>query len=58
MRNSPHGRGILWFKNGDRYDGEWVEGNPRGICTYTLVDGTFYGIEWDEEGHLVALVVD
>jgi hypothetical protein len=34
MRN---GRGVYTFADGDRYDGEWKDGNShgRGVMTYT-----------------------
>ena len=29
-RGEPHGRGICYFLNGDRYEGQWKDGKLHG----------------------------
>jgi len=42
-----HGKGILIYPNGDRYEGQWTNGlrNGKGIMSY--VNGTIYEEEWE-----------
>ena len=58
MLGQPHGRGTLYFDDGDKYEGGWNDGFPCCMGTYTRADGSTYGVEWDADGKFVALVLD
>ena len=44
--NKKHGLGVMIFTNGDKYDGNWVDGNMHAgrdePGTYTFADGSTY----------------
>ena len=44
----PHGEGILYFKNKDKYQGEWSEGEFQGIGTYFHHDGKTRIGSWEK----------
>jgi len=46
--NCQDGRGRYTWANGDKYVGEWKDGNPHGKGTYTWVAGNKYEGEWKE----------
>lgn len=37
-----HGKGIDWYANGDRYEGDFVNGNKEGYGTYYYNNGVYY----------------
>lgn len=41
-----HGQGTLRWASGERYDGEWVEGEEHGLGVFTWRDGTTYDGFW------------
>ncbi|DBA74772.1 TPA: hypothetical protein ACH3X2_009295 [Trebouxia sp. C0005] len=41
-----HGQGTLRWASGERYDGEWVEGEEDGLGVFTWRDGTTYDGFW------------
>jgi hypothetical protein len=41
--DKPHGFGIMKFKKGKKYEGEWFEGRFHGQGVLTLKDETFSG---------------
>lgn len=41
-----HGQGTLRWASGERYDGEWVEGEEQGLGVFTWRDGTTYDGFW------------
>ena len=42
LKGLPHGKGILIWIDGDRYDGEWKHGKRDGNGIFTGADGRFY----------------
>ena len=44
-----YGKGIYTGFSGEKYDGEWKEGNYHGIGTYTFSDGTKWQGEWKND---------
>ena len=38
----PHGNGALTYANGDKYEGEFFEGEIAGRGKYTYADGSVY----------------
>ena len=49
MRDSKgkrHGKGLMVFANGDRYDGDWNKGIIDGHGTYTYANGLVYDGSW------------
>jgi hypothetical protein len=48
-RGRPSGAGSLLFSQGDRYDGEFVEGRRCGRGTYTFVCGDVYDGLWKDD---------
>jgi len=51
--NKPHGTGIMTWKNGDQYIGNWKHGKRSGLGTmYWRADGTsHYGFWEDDKRH-------
>jgi len=41
-----HGQGTLRWASGERYDGEWIEGEEDGLGVFTWRDGTTYDGFW------------
>lgn len=39
----------MLYSNGDRYEGDWLDGNKDGKGTYTYVNGNKYNGEWKED---------
>ena len=37
--DKQHGHGTFTYANGDKYVGEWKDGNKNGQGTYTFADG-------------------
>ncbi len=46
--NCATGTGTYYFANGDRYEGEWKDGNKDGLGTYYFADGNRAKEEWIE----------
>lgn len=44
-----NGYGVGYFSNGNRYEGNWVDGNRYGSGTYYFEDGTIYKGEWEDD---------
>ena len=42
------GIGTYYFANGDRYEGEWKDGNKDGLGTFYFADGDRAKEEWIE----------
>jgi len=42
-----HGQGILTYKNGSVYEGEWYSGMKCGKGKMTYSSGNYYEGEWD-----------
>lgn len=48
--DSPNGKGIQKFLNGDSYEGEWVNGKRQGFGTYRWANGVISEGDWlDDE---------
>ena len=43
-----HGKGILIFTDGSRYEGEWIEDRISSRGTLSVLDGKSYKGEWKE----------
>ncbi len=43
------GYGICWWKNRNRYDGDWVEGKQHGNGKFIWSDGDYYEGEWKND---------
>ena len=41
-----HGQGTLKWGSGERYDGEWKEGEEDGLGVFTWLDGSSYDGFW------------
>ncbi len=41
-----HGKGTFYFKNGDRYEGQWTKGLKHGKGKYYYKSGELYDGEW------------
>jgi hypothetical protein len=41
------GRRVVEYPNGDKYDGEWKDGNKHGRGVMTFADGAKYLVEWE-----------
>ena len=39
LKNMFHGIGTLYFRNGTKYDGNWIRGRKNGYFKYTGIDG-------------------
>ena len=39
---NPHGRGVLYFANGDLYEVDFVDGNPSGKGIFYFANGDRY----------------
>ena len=46
QRGQRHGRGVLQFKNGERYEGNFHRDVYYGIGRFTWPDGTYYDGEY------------
>ena len=44
----PHGEGVAFYANGERYEGDWAAGSFHGTGTLSLMDGTEVTGKWDE----------
>lgn len=44
------GRGVLIWANGNRFDGQWENGVPKGHGVFTWPDGSCYIGTWGESG--------
>jgi len=42
VSDKQNGQGIDTYANGDKYDGNWVNGERSGKGTYTWADGRKY----------------
>lgn len=42
----------IFFKNGNRYEGEVLDNVPHGIGTFLWSDGTVYEVRKDRQSHL------
>jgi hypothetical protein len=38
----PHGRGEVYFANGDFYEGTFQNGNPVGVGRFISENGSYY----------------
>ena len=47
-QGQPHGKGIMHYKNGDIYNGEWQNGKRHGIGTMTSGSRTYNG-QWKND---------
>ena len=45
----PHGYGVLFYANGDRYAGYWQNGKKSGFGAYTYKNGDRYVGNWDDD---------
>ena len=45
-QGDPHGRGKMELANGDKYDGEWIDGEMSGRGTHKWASGALYEGEW------------
>ena len=47
-----HGRGKTVLSSGDRYEGDFVDGEFSGLGTYTWADNkrSGFGVKWNKEG--------
>ena len=45
----PYGKGITVYENGNKYEGEYVNGKRQGFGVYTFADGEKYEGEWDRD---------
>jgi hypothetical protein len=41
-----HGNGVLYFKNGNKYEGTWVNNQAHGKGTFYYKNGEKYIGEW------------
>lgn len=48
FEDKQHGRGTFFFRNGDRYDGYWVNGMPQGEGRMIYNSGNIYEGQWHE----------
>ena len=46
--DKKHGRGTFFYKNGDRYDGYWVNGLPQGEGRMIYANENIYEGQWHE----------
>lgn len=46
--DKKHGRGTFFYKNGDRYDGYWVNGFPQGEGRMIYANENIYEGQWHE----------
>lgn len=46
--DKKHGRGTFFYKNGDRYDGYWVNGMPQGEGRMIYANENIYEGQWHE----------
>ena len=46
--DKKHGRGTFFYKNGDRYDGYWVNGLPQGEGRMIYSNENIYEGQWHE----------
>jgi hypothetical protein len=37
-----HGKGVFYYSNGSKYEGEWVKNLKQGFGIFTFEDGTTY----------------
>ena len=51
--NLPHGKGVAFYKNGERYEGGWRAGSFHGAGILSLMDGSEVSGTWSE-GRFVA----
>ena len=42
----PNGRGVCYYANGDRYEGEWANNTPNGEGIMYFATGRVYGAVW------------
>ncbi len=40
-----HGHGIMYYYNGDKYDGDWYKDKRQGRGTYTYAGGADYQVD-------------
>ncbi len=45
----PDGKGILYYKNGDIYLGEFIEGKNEGKGNYIKENGEYYNGQWKND---------
>jgi hypothetical protein len=48
FQDKKHGRGTFFYKNGDRYDGYWVNGMPQGEGRMIYANENIYEGQWHE----------
>ena len=48
FEDRKHGRGTFFYKNGDRYDGYWVNGQPQGEGRMIYANENIYEGQWHE----------
>lgn len=48
MEFLKHGAGVEQFRNGDRYEGTYINGKPDGDGLYQWADGAYYKGEFRE----------
>lgn len=46
--NCKNGYGVYVYSDGDRYEGDWKNGNKHGQGTYTWINGDEYVGEWKD----------
>ena len=48
ISNHQHGQGIMTYANGDKYEGEWKNGEKNGKGVMTYANGDKYEGEWEK----------
>lgn len=43
-----NGMGTCWYPNGNKYEGQWLNGKIHGAGTLTMANGDKYSGEWRE----------
>ena len=47
----PHGKGIMTYADGNKYEGHWKNGKKHGLGTYTDADGQKYPEKWKDANY-------
>lgn len=48
-RDYQQGHGVMYYYNGDKYDGYWQQDKRQGKGKYTFASGAFYDGNWKDD---------